>query len=90
MAPTTRETVCTNGFVIQRKNGKPSSDFHVITTKKRGPARTSRIRAFRAGPKSPGWRAGPGRLGRLRQRAQVQQRVQGHQNIFLPHPKGDS
>ena len=33
MAPTTREPLCTNGFMVQRKNGKPSSDFHVITTK---------------------------------------------------------
>ena len=32
-APTTRETLCTNGFVIQRKDGKPSSDSHVVTTK---------------------------------------------------------
>ena len=33
MAPKPRETVCTNGFVFQRKNGKSSSDSHVVTTK---------------------------------------------------------
>ena len=88
MAPTTRETVCTNGFVIQREEEWtffrfPRNNYQ----KKLGPARTSRIRAFRAGPKTPGRRAGPGRLGRLRQRAQVQQRVQGHQNIFFTPPQ---
>ena len=65
MAPTTRETLCTNGFIIQRKNGKPSSHSHVITTKKCGPVRTARIRAFWVGPKSLGpVRPGPHSPGR--------------------------
>ena len=48
LARTTRETLCTNGFVSQRKNGFFSSDSHVSTTKT-APARTARIPAFRAG-----------------------------------------
>ena len=63
MEPTTRETLCTNGFVIQRKNGNPSSYSHVITTKN-APGSD--------GP-DPGF---PGRAGPLCCRTQLVERVQ--------------
>ena len=52
MEPRTSETLCTNGFMIQRKNRKFSSGSHVRTTKV----------SARPGPQSPR-RAAPDRAG---------------------------